>query len=67
MSRSNLFTSSSQTFCRQLYPKSPPSSVSDATQTELQLLSDRFLSSEITSKSSENHFNCLTLLLSVST
>lgn len=54
MNRNNLFASSSQTFCRQLYSKNLPSSISDATQTELEQLPNDFLSSEIISKSSEN-------------
>lgn len=53
MSKSNLFNCSSQGLCRQLYSKNLPSSISDATQTELQQLPDPYLSSEIISKSSE--------------
>lgn len=66
MNRNNLFACSSQ-FCRQLYSKTLPSSISDATQTELEQLPNDFLSSEIISKSSENQLNSLTLLLSAPT
>lgn len=63
MSGSNLFTRSSQALWGQLYSKNLPSSISDATQRELQQLPDHFLSSDIISKSSEKQLDCLTLLL----
>lgn len=67
MNRNNLFACSSQTFCRQLYSKNLPSSISDVRQTELEQLPNDFLSSEIISEFSENQLNSLTLLLSAST